>query len=135
MSRIERFEDLDVWKLSRALANAIYNASSVGNFARDFALRDQIRKASISVVSNIAEGFERDGDKEFIQFLYTAKGSCGEVRAQLYLAFDRAYLSEEQLSSLNQQAIEVSRMTSGLIKYLRHSQLTGKKYKVSASVK
>jgi four helix bundle protein len=132
MSRIEKFEDLEVWKLSRALANAIYNASSIGDFARDFALRDQIRRASISVVSNIAEGFERDGDKEFIQFLYMAKGSCGEVRAQLYLAFDRAYVSEEQLSTLNRQAIEVSRMLSGLIKYLRHSQLTGKKYKATA---
>ena len=128
MSRIERFEDLEVWKLSRSLANAIYNASSLGDFARDFALRDQIRRASISVVSNIAEGFERDGDKEFIQFLYTAKGSCGEVRAQLYLAFDRTYLSEEQLSTLKRQATEVSRMISGLIKYLRQSQLTGKKY-------
>ncbi|HKO45490.1 MAG TPA: four helix bundle protein [Pyrinomonadaceae bacterium] len=132
MSRIEKFEDLEVWKLSRSLANAIYNESSVGDFARDFALRDQIRKASISVVSNIAEGFERDGDKEFIQFLYTAKGSCDEVRAQLYLAFDRTYISEEQLSALNRQATEVSRMISGLIKYLRQSQVTGKKYKPTA---
>ena len=132
MSRIEKFEDLEVWKFSRSLANAIYNESSVGDFARDFALRDQIRKASISVVSNIAEGFERDGDKEFIQFLYTGKGSCGEVRAQLYLAFDRAYISERQLSTLNRQATEVSRMISGLIKYLKQSQLTGKKYKPTA---
>jgi four helix bundle protein len=132
MSRIERFEDLEVWKLSRSLANLIYNVSSVGNFARDFALRDQIRRASISVVSNIAEGFERDGDKEFIQFLFMAKGSCGEVRAQLYLASDRAYLSEEQFSTLTRHATELSRMISGLIKYLRHSQLTGKKYKATA---
>jgi four helix bundle protein len=83
MSRIERFEDLEAWKLARCFANLIYKASSIGDFARDFALRDQIRRASISVVSNIAEGFERDGDKEFIQFLFMAKGSCGEVRAQL----------------------------------------------------
>jgi four helix bundle protein len=132
MSRIERFEDLEVWKLSRSLANSIYNASSVGNFARDFALRDQFRRAFISVVSNIAEGFERDGDKEFIQFLFMAKGSCGEVRAQLYLANDRAYLSDEQFSMLARNAAELSRMISGLIKYLRHSQLTGKKYKATA---
>ena len=132
MSRIDRFEDLEVWKLARSLASLIYNASSLGNFARDFALRDQIRRASISVVSNIAEGFERDGDKEFIQFLFMAKGSCGEVRAQLYLARDRAYLSDEQFSTLTRQAAELSRMISGLIKYLRHSQLTGKKYKATA---
>jgi four helix bundle protein len=132
MSRIERFEDLEVWKLSRSLANAIYNASSLGNFARDFALRDQIRRASISVVSNIAEGFERDGDKEFIQFLFMAKGSCGEVRAQLYLASDRGYLADEEFSTLTRNATELSRMISGLIKYLRHSQLTGKKYKATA---
>lgn len=106
--------------------------SSVGNFARDFALRDQIRRASISIVSNIAEGFERDGDKEFTQFLFMAKGSCGEVRAQLYLGLDRAYLSEEQFSKLIGHAIELSRMISGLIKYLRHSELSGKKYKATA---
>ena len=131
MSRIERFEDLEVWKSSRSLANLIYNASSAGSFARDFALRDQIRKASISVVSNIAEGFERDGDKEFVQFLFMAKGSCGEVRAQLYLASDRAYLSDEQFSKLTRDATELSRMISGLIKYLKQSQLTGKKYKAT----
>ncbi len=84
MSRIEKFEDLEAWKLARSFANLIYNVSSVGNFARDFALRDQIRRASISIVSNIAEGFERGGDKEFTQFLFMAKGSCGEVRAQLF---------------------------------------------------
>src|SRR6266542_1910344 len=69
MSRIERFEDLDGWKLARALTGLIYNASGTGEFSRDFALRDQIRRAAISIVSNIAEGFERDGDKEFLQFL------------------------------------------------------------------
>ena len=88
MSRIERFEDLEAWKLARALNAMIYNASGAGAFSHDFALRDQIRRASISIVSNIAEGFERDGDKEFAQFLFMAKGSCGEVRAQLYLAMD-----------------------------------------------
>jgi len=83
MSKIERFEDFDAWKLARRLTHAIYDVSAVGEFSRDFALRDQIRRASISIVSNIAEGFERDGDKEFLQFLSIAKGSCGEVRAQL----------------------------------------------------
>ncbi len=106
MSRIERFEDLDGWKLARALTGLIYNASGTGEFSRDFALRDQIRRAAISIVSNIAEGFERDGDKEFLQFLSMAKGSCGEVRAQLYLALDRAYISQEQFTNLCSKAVE-----------------------------
>ncbi|MEP6718901.1 MAG: four helix bundle protein [bacterium] len=88
MSPVDRFEDLEAWKLSRALTGLVYAASGTGRFSHGFALRDQIRRASISIVSNIAEGFERDGDKEFLQFLSMAKGSCGEVRAQLCLASD-----------------------------------------------
>jgi four helix bundle protein len=79
MSRIEKFEDLEAWKLARALTGLIDNVTGVGDFSRDFALRDQLRRASISIVSNIAEGFERDGDRELIQFLSMAKGSCGEL--------------------------------------------------------
>jgi four helix bundle protein len=131
MSRIERFEDLEAWKLARVLTGLIYNVSGIGEFNRDFALRDQLRRASISIVSNIAEGFERDGDKEFIQFLSMAKGSCGEVRAQLYLALDRGYISQEQFSQLCSKAVELSRMISGLIQYLKSSQLSGRKYKAS----
>ncbi|MGI9069153.1 MAG: four helix bundle protein [Pyrinomonadaceae bacterium] len=130
MSRIERFEDLEAWKLARTLNAIIYSVSGEGAFGRDFALRDQIRRASISIVSNIAEGFERDGDKEFAQFLFIAKGSCGEVRAQLYLAMDCAYITEDQFSLAAAKAIEVSRIISGLINYLKHSQLAGRKYKV-----
>jgi four helix bundle protein len=132
MSRIQRFEDLEAWKLARALNSLIYSASGAGDFHRDFALRDQIRRASISIVSNIAEGFERDGDKEFTQFLFMAKGSCGEVRSQLYLALDCGYISQAQFSELVGKAIEVSRIISGLINYLKHSQLSGKKYKATA---
>lgn len=129
MSRIERFEDLEAWRAARALTGSIYAVSRTGAFDRDFALRDQIRKASISIVSNIAEGFERDGDKEFLQFLSVAKGSCGEVRAQLLLAADQKYISEIQLGELTAKAIELSRIISGLMRYLRQSQLTGRKYK------
>jgi four helix bundle protein len=130
MSRIERFEDLEGWKLARTLTGLIYDVSGTG--ARDFALRDQIRRAAISIVSNIAEGFERDGDKEFLQFLSMAKGSCGEVRAQLYLALDRAYMSQEQFAQLGGKAVELSRIISGLIHYLKNSQLSGRKYKATA---
>lgn len=132
MSRIEKFEDLEAWKLARALTGLLYDVSGIGDFSRDFALRDQLRRASISIVSNIAEGFERDGDKESIQFLSMAKGSCGEVRAQLYLALDRAYISPEQFGQLRSKAVEPSRITSGLIHYLKNSQLSGRKYKASA---
>lgn len=130
MSSIQKFEDIEAWKLARALANRVYDVTSKSAFSHDYALRDQVRRASISIVSNIAEGFERDGDKEFVQFLFVAKGSCGEVRAQLYVAYDRQYLSEEEFAELTQKALQLSRMIAGLIKYLRQSQITGKKYKV-----
>jgi len=119
--------------MARSLTNRIYEATSKGDFSRDFALRDQIRRASISIVSNIAEGFERDGDKEFIQFLYIAKGSCGEVRTQLYLAYDRSYFATAEFNELLEQAQQLSRMLAGLIKYLRQSQISGTKYKSASS--
>jgi four helix bundle protein len=129
MAKIERFEDIEAWKIARELTKLIYQATSAGEFNRDFGLRDQIRRASVSVLSNIAEGFERDGDKEFIQFLTIAKGSCGETRAQLYVALDQHYITDSQFTFISNKAIEASRMISGLIKYLRQSELRGKKYK------
>src|SRR5881409_520330 len=80
MAKIRKFEDIESCKRARKLANEIYNVTAAGRFTRDFGLRDQIRRASISILSNIAEGFERGGDKEFLQFLSVAKGSCGETR-------------------------------------------------------
>jgi four helix bundle protein len=131
MSTIDRFEDLEAWKLGRQLTRLIYSASGTGNFGRDFALRDQIRRASISIVSNIAEGFERDGDKEFLQFLSMAKGSCGEVRAELCLALGQEYISQTQFQDLTTLAIQLSRTIAGLIRYLRQSEFSGKKYKTA----
>ena len=129
MANIRRFEDLSAWKLARVLTNRIYDFTIVGDFSRDFGLRDQMRKAAVSIVSNIAEGFERDGDKEFAQFLFVAKGSCGELRAQLYIAHDRRYITDEEFTEVFSSSLEVSRMISGLIRYLRQSQISGKKYK------
>jgi four helix bundle protein len=129
MASIQRFEDIEAWKLARVLTNRIYDCTIVGEFGRDFGLRDQIRRAAVSVVSNIAEGYERDGDKEFIQFLFVAKASCGELRAQLYIAHDRLYINDEQFNELFNRALQVSKMISGLIKYLRQSQMSGKKYR------
>jgi four helix bundle protein len=133
LSTIDRFEDLEAWKLARQLTGLVYTCSGSGNFGRDFALRDQIRRASISIVSNIAEGFERDEDKEFVQFLSMAKGSFGEVRAQLYLALDQKYISELEFQDLTTKAIQLSRVISGLIRYLRQSQFSGKKYKIAGT--
>ena len=130
MGTVERFEDLEAWKRARSFAKLIHTVSGTGNFGRDFGLKDQIRRAANSIVSNIAEGFERDGDKEFLQYLFVAKGSCGEVRAQLYLAIDYEYITEEEFSQLKTKALELNRIISGLIKYLKQSNLTGKKYKV-----
>jgi four helix bundle protein len=132
MSTIERFEDLEAWKRARSFAKLIHTVSGDGDFGRDFALKGQIRRAAISIVSNIAEGFERDGDKEFLEYLFVAKGSCGEVRAQLYLAMDYKYITEEEFSQLKMKALELNRIISGLIKYLKQSHFTGKKYKARA---
>jgi four helix bundle protein len=127
--RIKKFEDLQSWKKARELTNTVYKATSAGNFRRDFALKDQIRRASISILSNIAEGFERGGDKEFLQFLAVAKGSCGEVRAQLYIAIDQGYLSQDLFESLSNNADEIGRLIAGLMKYLSKSELKGSKYR------
>lgn len=128
MSKIRRFEDIDCWKKARELTKSIYSISLGVRFSKDFALRDQLRRSSISILSNIAEGFERDGNKEFVQFLSIAKGSCGEARAQLYVALDQEYISDMQFRSISEMAIEISRMLSGLIKYLKQSEMAGRKY-------
>lgn len=123
------FEDLKVWRKARELANLIYSATRQESFTRDFGLADQIRRAAVSVVSNIAEGFERGSYTEFIQFLYIAKGSCGEVRAQLYIARDQKYLPETEFQRCHALATEISRMLSGLADHLKGSQQRGDKFR------
>jgi len=127
MSRIERFEDIEAWRKARELTKEIYALTNDGPFARDFGLRDQIRRAVVSIMSNIAEGFERGSNKEFIRFLYIVKGSAGEVRAQLYVALDQAYINQETFNQLNKNVVETSRMVSGLISYLNRSSFKGEK--------
>jgi four helix bundle protein len=105
---------LIAWQKARVLTAEIYRVTNQGNFARDFGLRDQIRRAALSAMSNIAEGFERNRPAEFHQFLSIAKASCGEVRSQLYVAFDAGYLNQEVLAALLSQALEVSRIIGGL---------------------
>lgn len=119
MSAIGRFEDIKAWQKARALANQVYDMTRQGSFAKDYALKDQIRRASVSVMSNIAEGYARQTDKEFIQFLHVALGSVAEVQSQLYLAEDLGYISNGEFRDVYEMASETVRLTNGRIKYLR----------------
>ena len=112
--KIERFEDLIAWQKSRELTREIYQTSRQSEFARDYALVSQIRRSAISIMSNIAEGFERKGRGEFHQFLSIAKASCAEVRSQLYIAFDAGYINQYTFENLISQAEEVGRIIGGL---------------------
>jgi four helix bundle protein len=114
-----RFEDLLVWQKARELTRLIYALTKGRSFAKDFALRDQIRAATVSVMSNIAEGYERDSDAEFGHFLSIAKGSCGEVRSQLYVAVDQASIDDAEFGEASGRATELSRMLKGLTKTVR----------------
>ena len=112
--KIESFEDFIAWQKARKLTLEIYRVTSRGRFASDFGLKDQSRRASVSIMSNLAEGFERGGAVEFHRFITIAKGSCAELRAQLYVALDVGYLTEEEFKKLMSQAIEVGQILGGL---------------------
>ncbi|HBA84448.1 MAG TPA: four helix bundle protein [Verrucomicrobia bacterium] len=129
MSTIVHFEDLETWQKARILSGKIYSISNGAAFSKDFELKGQIRSAAVSVMSNIAEGYERGGDKEFVQFLSLAKGSCGEVRSQLYVALDQQYIRPDEFADICAHAKEVSRLIAGLMKYLQQSSFRGSKYK------
>lgn len=125
---VKNFEDLNVWKQARQLTQEVYRLTKTEKFLKDFGLRDQIRRAAISVMSNIAEGFERGGNQEFVQFLYVAKASCGEVRSQLYVALDQGYATANDSEKLLQLFRRLSGMISNLITYLRESDMKGEKF-------
>jgi len=112
--KIERFEDLIAWQKARSLTYIVYQVTRQGAFARDFGLSNQIQRSAVSIMSNLAEGFERSGLGEFHQFLSTAKSSCAEVRSQLYVALDVGYLSQVEFEQLLAQAEEVGRIIGGL---------------------
>jgi len=111
--KFQRFEDIIAWQESKELVFLIYK---VFRDNRDFSFKDQIQRAAISVMNNIAEGFERSGDKEFRKFLYIAKGSCGEVRSMLYLAINFKYISDTDFELIYEKSTQVSKIVSGLIK-------------------
>jgi four helix bundle protein len=125
---IKKFEDLEIWRLARELTNKIYQITSDRAFSKDYGLRDQIRRAAVSVMSNISEGYERGGNQELIRFLSIAKGSSGEVRCQLYIAMDQQYIEHENSMVLIDKFSKLSIMINNFIGYLKTSIYKEKKY-------
>ena len=123
------FEDLRIWQSARELSKEIYRISRFPEFSKDYRFVGQITSAMGSVMDNIAEGFERDGNKEFFQFLSIAKGSCGEVRSQLYRAYDAGYIDEELFNTLLGKIRALSSSIFHFMNTLKASEITGKKHK------
>lgn len=119
MTKIEQFEDIKAWQESRKLLNQIYNLSMKDHFSKDWELKNQIKRSAISVMSNIAEGFDRSTDKEFIQFLRISTGSCAEIKSQLYIALDRKYVDKKEFDQAYNQANKVTSLLNGFIRYLK----------------
>ena len=130
----KRFEEIEAWQLARELTKAVYALVKGSSFSHDFGLSDQIRRASVSVMANIAEGHERDGTKEFIQFLSCAKGSVGEVRSHLYVALDATYIDQQPFDALSTLTFRIAAALSALIKALRSSDISGQKFRIPSTL-
>ncbi len=129
MATFKTFEDIEAWQRSRELTDSIYEVTSQGSFAKDFGLRNQIRKASVSIMSNIAEGLKEVAPQSSSSSCSTAKGSAGEVRAQLYVALDQGYVQQAIFDDLSQSIIKISMMLSGLMTYLSRTDFKGTKFR------
>ncbi|HBB86436.1 MAG TPA: four helix bundle protein [Blastocatellia bacterium] len=129
MATFKKFEEIECWKRARQLTRRVYAITNEPAFAKDFGLKDQIRRASVSVMSNIAEGYDPSGTAEFVHFLATAKGSASEVKCQLYVAVDQGYIQEECFHEIRALATETGSMVAGLMRYLRSSGYKGTKFK------
>ena len=129
MATFKTFQEVEVWQKAMDLIEKIYLITNNKTFSSDYNLVNQIRRSAISVASNIAEGMERDGNKELINFLYISKGSCGELHCQLMIAQRIGYLDMNNFSELSNLATEIGKSLGGLITYLKDSEFKGKKYK------
>jgi four helix bundle protein len=126
--QIKNFEDLEIWQLARRLTQEVYTLGRTQKFSRDYGLKDQVQRAAVSIMSNIAEGFERGGNPEFVQFLYVAKASCGELRSQFYVALDQEYIDQ---TTMDKSVVLLKRLSvkmKHLIDHLRQSGMRGPKY-------
>ncbi len=128
MPTISRFEDLRIWQDSRELVKEIYQLTKMESFKKDYGLSSQMQRAAVSVMANIAEGFERNSNKEFTQYLFQSKGSCGELRSHLYLAMDLEYVSSKDVQILLDRTMNISRGLGAFISYLKGSPIKGKKF-------
>lgn len=125
MATINKFEKLDIWQLSREICQDVWNAFENSSLGKDFELKNQMNRSSGSIMDNIAEGFERNGRREFINFLSYSKGSCGELRSQLYRAFDRKHITEEEFEFLKEKTITESKKIGSFMAYLVKSDHKG----------
>lgn len=128
MATINKFEKLDIWQLSREICQDVWNAFENSSLGKDFELKNQMNRSSGSIMDNIAEGFERNGRREFINFLSYSKGSCGELRSQLYRAFDRKHITEEEFEFLKEKTITESKKIGSFMAYLVKSDHKGSKF-------
>ncbi len=129
MATIKKFEDLEVWQKARSLCQEIFGITNQGTFVKDISLRRQINRSSGSIMDNIAEGFERGGNKEFIQFLFIAKASAAETRSQLYRALDRKHISQHKFNELYELSNQIGKMIMSFINYLKKTDIKGRKFK------
>jgi four helix bundle protein len=129
MATIKVFEDLEIWQKARKICKEVWNIMEETTLEKDYGLKNQMNTSSGSVMDNIAEGFERNGNREFIQFLCISKASCGELRSQLYRAYDRKHINEQQLNTLKELTETESKMIGSFITYLVNSENKGSKFK------
>jgi four helix bundle protein len=134
MATIQKFEDIKSWLEARELNKIMGTLIDEDRFKKNFRLISQIEGSAGSIMDNIAEGFERGGNKEFMQFLYIAKGSCGELRSQLYRAIDRNYINEKEFDTITSQTLLISKLIQKLINYLNNSDYKGTKYKAKNNI-